>query len=123
MSAPSLRTAAGIVAVVAGIADLFRRPPPPEPSLPGWRAALVPVAVPVVARPVLVILALGAGADDELVATGVALAIGAAALACLVATAPTEGPRGRVVRWAGRLLAAGLVACGVLLAIDGVLDV
>ena len=36
---------------------------------------------------------------------------------------PTEGPRGRVLRWAGRLLAAALVACGVVLAIDGVLAV
>ena len=36
---------------------------------------------------------------------------------------PTEGPRGRALRWAGRLLGAALVACGVLLTIDGVLDV
>jgi hypothetical protein len=36
---------------------------------------------------------------------------------------PTEGPAGRGLRWAGRLLAAGLVACGVILVIDGVLDV
>ena len=34
VSDPSFRVAAGIVAVIAGAADLFRRPPPPEPSLP-----------------------------------------------------------------------------------------
>ena len=63
VSDPSFRLAAGIVAAVAGAADLFRRPPAPEPALPGWRAALVPVAIPVVARPALLVLALGAGAD------------------------------------------------------------
>jgi len=41
----------------------------------------------------------------------------------LVAASPTEGPGGRVLRWGGRLLAAGLIAGGVLLAVDGVLDV
>jgi hypothetical protein len=48
---------------------------------------------------------------------GIALLIG------LVLGWPTEGPAGRVLRWADCLLAAGLVACGVLLAVDGVLDV
>ena len=46
VSDPSFRIAAGIVAVLAGAADLFRRPPAPEPALAGWRAALVPVAIP-----------------------------------------------------------------------------
>jgi hypothetical protein len=41
----------------------------------------------------------------------------------LTAAWNTEGTKGRTLRWAGRLLAAGLVACGVLLTIDGVLDV
>ena len=51
------------------------------------------------------------------------MAIGVALLTGLAAGWPTDGPGGRVLRWAGRLLAAGLVACGVLLAIDGILDV
>jgi small neutral amino acid transporter SnatA (MarC family) len=123
VSDPSFRVAAGIVAVIAGAADLFRRPPPPEPSLPGWRAALVPVAVPVVTRPALVVLALGAGADQDLLVVAAAMFAGIALLAGLVARTPTEGPGGRAMRWAGRLLAAGLVACGVVLGIDGVLDV
>jgi hypothetical protein len=41
----------------------------------------------------------------------------------LTAKWPDEGPRGRALRWAGRVLAAGLVACGVVLALDGLLDV
>jgi small neutral amino acid transporter SnatA (MarC family) len=119
----SFRTAAGIVAVLAGAADLFRRPPRPEPALAGRRAALVPVAVPLVARPALLVLALGAGADRDLLVSAGAMALGVALLTALTAWWPTEGPRGRALRWAGRLFGAGLVACGVLLAIDGILDV
>ncbi len=122
VSEPSFRVAAGIVAVLAGAIDLFRRPPPPEPALAGWRAALVPVAIPVVARPALLVLALGAGAERSILVSAGALAVGVALLTALAAGS-TEGAGGRVLRWAGRLLAAGLVACGVILAIDGILDV
>ena len=76
VSDPSFRVAAGIVAAVAGIADIFRRPPSPEPALPGGRAALVPVAIPIVARPALLVIALGAGADR-----GALVAVGAMAVA------------------------------------------
>jgi small neutral amino acid transporter SnatA (MarC family) len=123
VSEPSFRTAAGVLAALLGAADLFRRPPSPEPALPGARAALVPVAIPLVARPALVVLALGAGADERVLVTVGAMALGVAALAALAAACPTDGPSGRALRWAGRLLAAGLLACGVLLTIDGVLDV
>jgi small neutral amino acid transporter SnatA (MarC family) len=123
VSEPSFRTAAGVLAALLGAADLFRRPPSPEPALPGARAALVPVAIPLVARPALLVIALGAGADEGVLATAGAMALGVAALTALIAACPTDGPGGRVLRWAARLLAAGLVACGVLLTIDGVLDV
>jgi small neutral amino acid transporter SnatA (MarC family) len=123
VSEPSFRTAAGIVAVIAGITDLFRRPPSPEPALAGRRAALVPVAIPLVARPALLVLALGAGADRDVLLTAGAMALGIALLTGLTAARTPEGPRGRALRWAARLLGAGLVACGVLLTIDGVLDV
>ena len=123
ISEPSFRVAAGIVAVVAGVADLFRRPPPPEPALLGWRAVLVPVAIPLVARPALLVLALGAGADRGILVGAGAMAIAIASLTGLVAGWSPEGARGRVLRWGGRLLAAVLVACGVVLGIDGVLDV
>jgi small neutral amino acid transporter SnatA (MarC family) len=123
VSDPSFRLAAGIVAVLAGGADLFRGTPAPEPALAGRRAALVPVAIPLVARPALLVLALGAGADRGVPVSAGALAVAVALLVVLVAWSPTEGPGGRVLRWAGRLLGAGLVACGVVLAVDGVLDV
>jgi small neutral amino acid transporter SnatA (MarC family) len=123
VSEPSFRLAVGIVAVLAGAADLFRRPPAPEPALAGRRAALVPVAIPLVTRPALVVLALGAGADRGVLVSAGALAAAVALLVGLAARAPTEGPGGRVLRWAGRLLGAALVACGALLAVDGVLAV
>jgi hypothetical protein len=69
------------------------------------------------------VLALGAGADESVLVTAGAMALGVAALTALAAACPTDGTGGRVLRWAGRLLAAGLVACGVLLTIDGALDV
>jgi small neutral amino acid transporter SnatA (MarC family) len=112
-----------VVAALAGAADLFRRPPSPDPALAGWRAALVPVAIPLVARPALLVLALGAGADQGVLVTAGAMAIGVAALTALAAWFPADGPGGRALRWAGRLLAVALVASGVLLAIDGLLDV
>jgi small neutral amino acid transporter SnatA (MarC family) len=123
VSEPSFRIAAGLVAGLAGAGDLFRRPPSPDPALGGWRAALVPVAVPLVARPALLVLALGAGADRSVAVTVGAMVVGVALLSGLAAWWPVEGVPGRVLRWAGRLLAAALVACGVILAVDGILDV
>ena len=123
VSDPSFRIAAGIVAGLAGAIDLFRRPPPPEPALAGWRAALVPVAIPVVARPALLVVALGAGAEQGVLVSAGAMATGVALLIGLVAGCPTEGTGGRVLRWAGRLLAAALVAGGVILTVDGIMDV
>lgn len=123
VSDPSFRVAAGIVAALVGAADLFRRPPAPEPALPGWRAALIPVAIPVVARPALLVLALGAGADEGLLLSAGAMALGTALLTAIVAAWRTAASRARRLRWAARVLAAGLVACGVVLTIDGILAV
>jgi small neutral amino acid transporter SnatA (MarC family) len=123
VSEPSFRVAAGIVAALAGAADLVRRPPAPEPALPGRRAALIPVAIPIVARPALLVLALGAGADRGVLVSAGAMVVGVALLVGLTARWPTDGPAGRALRWAGRVLAAMLVAGGVVLTIDGVVDV
>jgi small neutral amino acid transporter SnatA (MarC family) len=118
ISDPAARLAAGIVALLVGAADLIGRPPRPEPALPGRRAALVSVAIPIVARPALLVIAF-AGAGIPV--TAGAMAVGVAVLAGI--TAPTEGPGGRVLQWSARLLAVGLITCGVVLGIDGVLAV
>jgi small neutral amino acid transporter SnatA (MarC family) len=120
VSAPAFRTAAGFVALLTGAADLVGRPPRPEPALAGRRAALVPVAIPVVARPALLVIAL---AEHNVVVCGAAMAIGVALMTALVVRSRPQGVGGRVLQWAGRLLAAGLVTSGVLLAIDGILAV
>jgi small neutral amino acid transporter SnatA (MarC family) len=123
VSEPSFRLAAGIVALITGAADLIRPPPPSEPALSGRKAALIPVAIPLVARPALLVMALGAGADRSVLVAVAAMAAGVALLAGLTAWCPADGPGGGALAWARRLLAAGLLACGVLLAIDGILAV
>jgi multiple antibiotic resistance protein len=123
VSDPAFRIAAGIVALLTGAADLFRRPLPPEPALPGRRAALVPVAIPLVARPAVLVIALGAGADRGALVAAAAMAVGVAVLTTLTARVPPDGPDERGLRWAARLLAAALVAAGVLLTVDGIYDV
>jgi len=123
VSEPSFRAGAGLIAAVTGVADLFRRPPPAEPALAGRRAALVPLAFPVVARPVLLVLALGAGADEGVLVSAAAMALGVAVLTGLAAASPPDRPRRRALRWVARVLSAGLIACGILLALDGILAV
>lgn len=122
VSDPAARIAAGAVAAIVGGADLVRRPPSPEPALAGWRAALVPVAVPLVLRPALILAAVSAHADRGTGVVVAALAVAVTALSA-AATAPTAGASGRALRWAARLTAAVLVATSVLLVVDGVLDV
>ena len=123
VSEPSFRIAAGIVAGLAGAIDLFRRPPSPEPALEGKRAALVPVAIPLVARPALLVVALGAGAEQGPLVIAGAMVTAVVVLTALVARCPTGGGGGRVLRWAARLLAAALVAGGTVLTVDGLMDV
>jgi small neutral amino acid transporter SnatA (MarC family) len=123
VSDSSFRIAAGVIAAIAGVADLFRAPARPEPALAGRLAALVPVAVPLVARPALIVLALGAGADRGLLPAVIALVAGVAGIAALTAAGAAESRRARTLRWLARLLAAGLIAGGVALFLAGVLDV
>ena len=123
VSAPAFRIAAGVVALLAGATDLVRRPPSPDPALPGRRAALVPVALPLVARPILLVIALSAGADQGVVVSLAAMIVGVAILTALSTRVSPDGSSGRTLRWAARLLAAGLIACGALLTIDGILSV
>ena len=52
VSDPALRIAAGVVGALVGATQLVRRPPAAEPALPGLRAAIVPVAIPLVISPV-----------------------------------------------------------------------
>ena len=83
----------------------------------------MPVAVPSVAGAALVMLAIGAYADRGLAVIGAALAVGVVSLTLLAPVTPPAGAGRRAVVWAAKVLAAALVAAGVLLVIDGVFDV
>jgi small neutral amino acid transporter SnatA (MarC family) len=83
VSGPAIRLAAGIVAGVAGLVAVFRRPPAAEPALPGRGAALVPVAVPLVATPALLLLAMSAHSDRGLPVLVAGLVLAVALLAVL----------------------------------------
>jgi small neutral amino acid transporter SnatA (MarC family) len=120
VTTPAFRIAAGVVAAVAGAVTLVRPAPSPDPALAGRRAALIPVAVPLVVRPALVFLALSAHADRGVPVPAAALAASVAALVAVVARVRPEGTGGRAVMWVARATAAGLIAASVLLVIDGV---
>jgi len=123
VSQPAFRVAVGVVAAVTGAVTLVRPTPAPDPALDGRRAALIPVAVPLVVRPALVFLALSAHADRGIPVVAVALALSVALLAAVAAQLPPEAPGARAVRWVARATAAALLATSVLLVIDGVLAV
>src|SRR5262245_4656539 len=123
ISDPALRIAAGIVGGVGGILALVRRPPSPEPALPGWRAALVPIAVPLLASPAVVMLAVSAFADRGALLVAGALAIAVVALIALVASVRPDGSSGRILRWIGALTGALLVVSATLLVLNGLFSV
>ena len=106
VSAAAARIAVGIVAGVAAIVRVVGRPPSPEPALPGWRAAIVPVGIPLVASPAAMLLAIGAAADRGLGLLAVALVVTVGALAVLVAVLPAEGAGRSVALWTARLVSA-----------------
>jgi hypothetical protein len=97
VSGPAIRLAAGIVAGVAGLVAVFRRPPAAEPALPGRGAALVPVAVPLVATPALLLLAMSAHSDRGFPVLVAALVLAVALLAVLATSVGTAAPEDRPV--------------------------
>ena len=119
VSAPTLLVGAGLVLVGAGAKDLFVGPPPAEPALPGWGAAAVPVAIPLVARPQVGLLAVSVGAYHGLAAVVVGSVALVACVAGLMAMG-SSGVRARVRHWLGVLAAVVTVGAGVAFAVDGV---
>lgn len=123
VSASSLRIAVGGVALLGAAADLLRPRVNPEPSLPGLRAALVPVAVPLVARPPLVLIALSVVADQHMGVLALGLVIGLAGLVAVAGWGTPDGVPGRLLRWGGRASALVLALLAVFVIADGVLGV
>jgi small neutral amino acid transporter SnatA (MarC family) len=121
VSAPTFAVAAGLVLALAGVGQAARRPRA-EPSLPGRRAALVPVAVPFVLRPEAGLVCLAAGAGDVVLGSLVGLVV-VVAMTAAAAWIDTEGVSGRATRWAARLLEVAALATGIAITVDGVIAV
>ena len=118
----TFRIAAGIALLVAGVGAMAVPRPAAEPPARGWRAALWPVAFPLILGPEVMALAVSTGTQEGVAAT---LWAGGAALAVLLGlgTLPRRPLPDRVLLWASRLLATMLVAVGVWLVVDGIRDV
>jgi small neutral amino acid transporter SnatA (MarC family) len=123
ISDASLRIAAGVVAALGAIADLIRSAPPPDPALPGRRAALVPVAVPLSIRPALLVVGISAAADHGWWLSVVGVVVALAAFCAVTPVIDREAVSGRVARWVVRLTAILLAGAGILVVINGVLDI
>jgi len=125
VSDSTMRVAAGLVLAATGLVDLWGPFPRSEPALPGWQAGLVPLAFPLLLRPAVVLFGLAAGADAGVAraAIGAALALGVVLASAAVSPTQLDPRVRRTADGVARLVAAGLIAVGVALTVNGVLDV
>ena len=121
-SAPAFRIAAGIVGAAAGAYAMFVRHRSDLPVLPGRRAALVPVAVPLVVNAAAFLFAISAAADRGLPVVLAAIIAGSL-LAVAATVVPAGGTADRSLGLAARATGGFLLLAGVLLVIDGVFSV
>ena len=129
ISPPSFDVAAGIVMLAGAVRPLVRGRAIEETTASlvggGWRAALAPLAVPLLATPAALAAAVSYGErSDEGATIVVALAISGLG-ALLLAAEPLLRPRaGRAIFEAlARLTGALLVAASIGLIVDGVLTI
>ncbi len=121
-SRPALRLGAAALCMLTAAIDIARPRPSTEPALPGWRAALVPVAVPLTARAAVVIAGLSVVADHSLPFYLAVLALTVVATGVAAATPRVDGVAGRLVTSAVRMTAAIAFVAGALLVADAVFD-
>jgi small neutral amino acid transporter SnatA (MarC family) len=117
----TLRMAAAVVLVLQGTWALLTPLPGAEPALPGRRAALVPVAFPVLLTPGLALLALS-GALDRSAPVAWALLGAVLVLVPAVGRVRTSPLRLKVLDGLGRLTGGLLIAAGVALLMNGLYD-
>jgi small neutral amino acid transporter SnatA (MarC family) len=126
VSRPAMRLAAAALCLIGAGIDFATRPGSPGAALEGRKAALVPVAVPLVMRPALLFAAVSVVADHSVpfhvLAIGVAVA---ATIAFTAADAPAEstGAGSVATAWGSRLFAAAAVVGSVLLIANAVFDI
>lgn len=121
VASSTLRMAVGAVLVLQGLVVMIGGAPRAEPALPGRRAAIVPVAFPVLLTPGLGLLAVSAALDRS-APVGLAVLGGALALVPLAGLARTSAVTVRVFDALGRVAAAVLVVSGAALLMNGVYD-
>jgi hypothetical protein len=83
----------------------------------------MPVAVPLFARPAMLIAGFSVAADRGLSTYGIALLLSIALLVVLTAASPFDDPERPVLVWVGRVLSFVAVAGGALLIADAVFDI
>jgi small neutral amino acid transporter SnatA (MarC family) len=122
VSVPTAVITAGAVLTLAALVTAIGtwRPSPEPPIGAGWRAALVPVAVPAFLRPAAIVTALvlgPAGRTEMVVLACVAAVVLGVAVHALVGSARSHPA---LERWAEQLTSLCAVAVGVFLIVDGV---
>lgn len=122
-SAPAMRLAAGALCLLSAAVDLARRPANDEPALEGLGAAMIPVALPLFARPAMIVAGLSVVADRGLSTYALALVLAVVTLTVLSAVRGGDDPERPVLAWIGRVLSFVAVAGAVLLIADAVFDI
>lgn len=122
VASSTLRMATGLVLVLQGGLAFVTGAPRAEPSLPGRRAALVPVAFPVLLTPGLALLTVS-GALDRAGPQTVAVMAGALAMVPLIAFVRVTPVTLKVLDGLGRLTGAVLLLSGLALLMNGVFDI
>jgi hypothetical protein len=121
VASSTLRMGVGVVLVLQGAWTMLTPLPRAEPALDGRRAALVPVAFPVLLTPAVGLLAV-AGALDRSAPVTAAVLGAALLLVPIVALVRPSSLRSTVLGGMARLTAAVLVAAGIALVMDGLFD-
>lgn len=124
VSPATLLVGAGLILIIGAARDLLVGAPPAEPALRGWAAAVVPVAIPSVARPQVGLLALAAGGHYGMVPVlvgSVALVLSVGALAGWAGGGDPR--RMRILRWGAAVSAVVTAGVGAALAVEGVFAV
>jgi small neutral amino acid transporter SnatA (MarC family) len=118
VTGPSARIAAGIALAAVAAKDVFASPPKAEPGLSGWKAGIVPLALPVMFSPALALIAIAGASERGVVVTTLVLLV-ALVVAGLAALRP---PSGGLRRFVGIVGVLG-IAVGALVVLDGVYSI
>jgi hypothetical protein len=122
-SAPAMRLAAASLCLLSAGIDVGRRASTDEPALGGLGAALMPVAVPLFARPAMLIAGFSVVADRGLSTYALGLVVSISVLTVLSAIPIGDDPERPLLVWIGRVLSFVAVAGSVLLIADAVFDI